>query len=246
MGEDESNRPRKAIFSFITPSTTVRASYSVQKRSFIKALQRHRWFDEGELLDTMEKGVMYPIIHYAEVCPNGNKPPMSLQDPAALGQEFILKQGLYAEVKYSSPPSILRKAPGAKEEPIYHRAYIFMGFKKLDSHFSEVLEDSWKDWTSARYIFMNLSDEFGLKRLSFYRRMAPRDPDMFMYIMTVECDSVTSKNQIRLLDFVQRFRVERMMGYLSVYKVERMIPSTANVINGLLNEAVDGEGKVNI
>ncbi|GFV51750.1 uncharacterized protein TNCV_1321061 [Trichonephila clavipes] len=56
MGEDESNRPRRAIFSFITPSSTVRASYSVQKRSFIKALQKHRWFDEGELLDTMEKG----------------------------------------------------------------------------------------------------------------------------------------------------------------------------------------------
>lgn len=39
--------------------------------------------------------VMYPIIHYAEVCPNGNKPPMSLQDPLALGQEFTLQQGEY-------------------------------------------------------------------------------------------------------------------------------------------------------
>ncbi|GIX73734.1 uncharacterized protein CEXT_149901 [Caerostris extrusa] len=56
MGEEAGSKPRKAIFSFITPSTTVRASYSVQKRSFTKALQRHRWFDEGELLDTMEKG----------------------------------------------------------------------------------------------------------------------------------------------------------------------------------------------
>ncbi|GFQ89502.1 uncharacterized protein TNCT_49911 [Trichonephila clavata] len=187
---------------------------------------------------------MYPIIHYAEVCPNGNRPPMSLQDPAALGQEFILKQGLYSEVKYAIPPNF-RKAPTTKDEPV-HKAYIFMGFKKLDSHFSEVLEDSWKDWTSARFIYMNLSDKFGTKRLSFYRRMAPRDPDMFMYIMTVECAWVTSENEISLLDFVQKFRVERMMGYLSVYKVERMLPSTANVINGLLNEAVDEKGKVNI
>lgn len=194
----------------------------------------------------MEKeGVIYPIIHYAEVCPNGNKPPMSLQDPSALGQEYILKQGLYTEVKYSSPPSILRTA-SSKDDPGHHKAFIFMGFKRLENYFDEVLEDNWKDWTSARYIFMNLSDEFGLKRLSFYRKMAPRDPDMFMYIMTVECVSVTARNQIRLLDFVQRFRVEKLKGYLSVYKVERMIPSTANVINGLLNEAVESEGQVNI
>lgn len=121
-----------------------------------------------------------------------------------------------------------------------------MGFKKLDSHFSEVLEDSWKDWTGARLVYMNLSDEFGLSRLSFYRRVSPKDADMFMYIMMVECDSVTSKNQIRLLDFVQRLRVERMMGYLSVYKVEQLIPSTANVINGLLTDAVDSSDKVSI
>ncbi|GIX84621.1 uncharacterized protein CDAR_552101 [Caerostris darwini] len=245
MGEEAGSKPRKAIFSFITPSTTVRASYSVQKRSFTKALQRHRWFDEGELLDTMEKGVMYPIIHYAEVCPNGNKPPMSLQDPAALGQEFKLQQGLYSEIKYSCPTT-LKKISSSEDDLVSHKACIFMGFKKLDSHFSEVLEDSWKDWTGARIIYMSLSDEFGLSRLSFYRRVAPRDADMFMYIVMVECNSVTSKNQIRLLDFVQRLRVERMIGYLSVYNVERLVPSTANVINGLLTEAVDGEGKVNI
>ncbi|KFM77707.1 hypothetical protein X975_06413, partial [Stegodyphus mimosarum] len=245
MGEDAASKPRKAIFSFITPATTVRASYSVQKRSLTKALQRHRWFDEGELLDTMEKGVMYPIIHYAEVCPNGNKPPMSLQDPMALGQEFTLQQGLYAEIKFSNP-GIFQKISTPQEDISTHKACIFMGFKKLDSHFSEVLEDSWKDWTGARLVYMNLSDEFGLSRLSFYRRMAPKDADMFMYIMMVECDSVTSKNQIRLLDFVQRLRVERMMGYLSVYRVDRLVPSTANVINGLLTEAVDSAGKVNI
>ncbi|KAG8184767.1 hypothetical protein JTE90_019363 [Oedothorax gibbosus] len=244
MGDDA---PRKAIFSFITPASSVRAPYSVQKRSLAKALQRHRWFEEGELLDTMEKGVMYPIIHYAEVCPNGNKPPMSLQDPTALGQEFTLQQGLYSEIKFSSPglvPKISSKGGG--DSGVSQKACIFMGFKKLDSHFSEVLEDSWKDWTGARLIYMNLSDEFGLSRLSFYRRMAPKDADMFMYIMMVECDCVTSKNQIRLLDFVQRLRVERMMGYLSVYKADRMKPSTANVINGLLTEAVDGDGKLSI
>lgn len=157
---------------------------------------------------------------------------------------IIFISGLYAEIKFSSP-GIIQK-PGPKDDLIRHKACIFMGFKKLDSHFSEVLEDSWKDWTGARLVYMNLSDEFGLSRLSFYRRVSPKDADMFMYIMMVECDSVTSKNQIRLLDFVQRLRVERMMGYLSVYKVEQLIPSTANVINGLLTDAVDSSDKVSI
>lgn len=241
--EDQS-KYRKVVFSFINPSTSVRASYATQKKSLTNALQRHRWFEEGSVLDTMEKGVMYPIIHFAELYPNGNKPPVSLQDPLALGQDYTLQQGVYSEIKYSSPGNFRKHVdPGGDG---VHKACIFMGFKKLDSHFSEVLEDSWKDWTGARLIYMNLSDEFGLSRLSFYRRVAPKDADMFMYIMMVECDSVNAKNRIRLLDFVQRLRVERMMGYLSVYRFDRILPSTASVINGLLADAVDSAGKVNI
>ncbi|XP_015921180.1 uncharacterized protein [Parasteatoda tepidariorum] len=231
---------RNVIFSFITPSTRHH-----HKRSLIKALQRHKWFEEGDLLDTMEKGVLYPLIHYAKICPNVNKPPMSLQDPSALGQEYHLQQGLYAEVKFSSPIAAKKEEP---QEEVPRKACIFMGFKSLDSYFSEVLEESWKDWTGARLVYMNLSDEFGLSRISFYRRVAPSDEtDLFMYIVMVECDSVNTQNRMQLLDFVQRLRVERMMGYLSVYRVERLLPSTANVINGLLTEAVvDSSGKVNI
>lgn len=115
-----------------------------------------------------------------------------------------------------------------------------MGFKTLDDTFSDVLEDSWKDWTGTRLIYMSLSDEFGVSKFTFYRRQQPKDLDVFMYVVTVECDNVTARNKIKLLDFVQRLRVERMIGYLSVYRVtERKPPSTASLINGLLSEAVE-------
>lgn len=39
-----------------------------------------------------------------------------------------------------------------------------------------------------------------------------------MYIVVVECWNVTSKNLIHVLDFVQRMRVERLNGYISLYR----------------------------
>ena len=39
-----------------------------------------------------------------------------------------------------------------------------------------------------------------------------------MYIVCVECWNVTNGNLIHMLDFVQRMRVERLNGYISLYR----------------------------
>ena len=56
-------------------------------------------------------------------------------------------------------------------------------------------------------------------RIVFYHRVSPaNDLDLFMYIVLVECWNVTPKNLIHVLDFVQRMRVERLNGYISLYR----------------------------
>ena len=56
-------------------------------------------------------------------------------------------------------------------------------------------------------------------RIVFYHRVSPaNDLDLFMYIVVVECWNVTPSNLINILDFVQRMRVERLNGYISLYR----------------------------
>lgn len=96
--------------------------------------------------------------------------------------------------------------------------------------------DTWKDWTGARYIYMYLPDDLGLRRISFYHRQLPDDLDLFMYLVIVECHGITNKDkQIRLLDFAQRMRLERMTGYISVYageKIEKVKSVSPYEMNG--------------
>jgi hypothetical protein len=96
-------------------------------------------------------------------------------------------------------------------------SYIFLGFKTLDTTFNSVLEDNWKDWTGARAIYLNLSSDFGLSKICFYRRILPNELNTFMYILIAECTNVNDRNRILLLDFVDRFRLQRLCGYLTVY-----------------------------
>lgn len=86
---------------------------------------------------------------------------------------------------------------------------ILMGFKRLDNYFSEVLEDSWVDWTGARFLYLNLSDDFGLKSVRFLRRIRPNDINMFMYIVIAECAKVNQSNKLGIMDFVQRSVIYR-------------------------------------
>jgi hypothetical protein len=52
--------------------------------------------------------------------------------------------------------------------------------------------NTWKDWTGARHIYLNLPDELGLTRISLYQREAPHSLSPFMYIVFVECRGITS------------------------------------------------------
>ena len=45
----------------------------------------------------------------------------------------------------------------------------------------QVLEDTWKDWTGARHIYLFLPDILGLERISLYRRVEPEAGHMQLF-----------------------------------------------------------------
>uniref|UniRef100_A0A1B6D5Y4 DUF7153 domain-containing protein n=1 Tax=Clastoptera arizonana TaxID=38151 RepID=A0A1B6D5Y4_9HEMI len=201
-----------ALFSFIVPTHCERIAYNDGYHPLKTALCSH--LKNGFFLNTKEKGVMYPVIHFTDDRESLKK---QLTDELNLENEYVLHQGVYREVRSIRPENITKNGNVVQPQ---HIGYIVLGFKSLDKNFNQVMVDSWKDWTGARYIYMYLPDELGLTRISFYHREAPDSLNMFMYIVLVECQGiVTKEHQLRLLDFAQRIRVERMSGFVSVYGV---------------------------
>lgn len=67
--------------------------------------------------------------------------------------------GLYEEVKRIEPDFAF-----SPRDNIDTRAYIILGFKTLDTGFSSVLEQTWRDWTGARAIYLRLHNDFDLSK----------------------------------------------------------------------------------
>ncbi|GBM16816.1 hypothetical protein AVEN_9400-1 [Araneus ventricosus] len=228
---------RAAIFSFIAVKEEL--PYNTQKYFLAKGFQSNTFFEHGELLDTFEKRAFYPMVH-CFTKPRSEVKDLVLLKANALGEEFILKQGVYVESKSHHNPRPIND-PAFKDDT----AYIFMGFKSVDLTYNENLEQSWKDWTGARLVNSCLRNEFYINRYSFFHRIQPPDPELFMYVLMIECHNVNNSNVTYLLDFVQKLRVERVFGYLTVYRREALA-STSAIIKGILSEQDEYGGKVDI
>ncbi|EEC19416.1 conserved hypothetical protein [Ixodes scapularis] len=220
LGSPSPESRSSAVVSLLSHARTPKVPYSEQKRSLSAALlDDARFASNGELLQTMEKGVMYPVVHLLEL-----PGPFAPLDDQLLGQDyfgdhFALQQGIYEEIRQH----VLYDQKHYTRPNERNTAYILAGFKVLDGTFRDVMEDNWKDWTGARSLYINLNQEFGLHRFSLFRRTCPSaDFATFSYVMLVECRSVSADNAVGLLDFVQRFRSHRMSGYLSVYAVRHL------------------------
>lgn len=210
-GEEEKPKGPLVVYSFVVPlNTEDKVNYKEQQAVLRKALRAH--LPKGLLLETREKGVLFPVVHFKEE-------PFALQKTTfneELSTDIALHQGVYREVRCITPEDQLTNWSPSPSP--HHKGYIVLGFKSLDNSFNKVMVDSWKDWTGARYIYMYLPDVLGLSKITFYHREAPDSLDMFMYIVLVECNTITTpERQMILLDFAQRMRVERMSGYVSVY-----------------------------
>lgn len=119
--------------------------------------------------------------------------------------------------------------------------WLIIGYKSLEKTLDSTLEATWKDWTGVRHIYLNLRHDFEICKISFLHRVYPQDNlDLFMYIVLMEIGNVDDKNTIWLLDFVQRMRVERMKGFITVYtEVEREISSIDDEYYKYINEDIN-------
>ncbi|KAG8195988.1 hypothetical protein JTE90_028962 [Oedothorax gibbosus] len=237
--DDLSNQAK--VFSFIqVKEETEELPYNTQKQLLAKGFQAKKIFENGELLDTLEKRALYPMVH-CSMKPLSDIEDISLLKSDGLGAEFILRQGIYVESKRHLAPARIKGTTGYNDDVVY----IFMGFKSVDITHNENLEQSWKDWTGARIVNTCLRKEFYISRYSFFHRIQPPDPELFMYILLVECHNVKNTNVTYILDFVQKLRVERVFGYLTVYRKEQLA-STSAIIQGILSEPDEFGGKVDI
>ena len=98
------------------------------------------------------------------------------------------------------------------------RAFIIVGVFNLDPGYAYGLERSWRDVTGARTIYHHLHNEHDLCRILFLERTnKTTDIDLFAYLVMVECRCVHAHNRQKILDFVQRMRVERINLFISIY-----------------------------
>ncbi|KAK3923651.1 FYVE and coiled-coil domain-containing protein 1 [Frankliniella fusca] len=215
-----------AIFSFALPAKQAKLTYKEQQKAIRAGLGGAPALASGSTLTTLEKGVLFPVVHISDsgaffqrYLDTGH-----LLAEDALGPDFALHQGSYQEVRCIAPEGAELAAPPL-DAPGPARDYLLLGFKGVDESFGQVLEDSWKDWTGARHIYLFLPDVLGLERISLYRRIEPDSMQLFKYLVLARLgpapdDGPASKAQELLLDYAQRLRVHRISAYLSVYRSE--------------------------
>ena len=201
----------------------------------------------GQIWQTLESGGMalikwvtinafnlivnYPVLHYLPLRDRNDFSASNQQ----IGGHFNLLELLYEEIQRIQLPVIACASNGSslghgQSSSLSHSAnssalnntnhkcaHIFLGLKTLDKTFNIVLEENWKDWTGARHLYLNLSSDFGLSKICLFRRILPNDSNSFMYILIADCTHINDKNRLLLLDFVDRFRLQRLCGYLTVY-----------------------------
>ncbi|XP_063610492.1 uncharacterized protein LOC134784372 [Penaeus indicus] len=172
---------------------------------------------DGLLLRGMESGVQFPVVHVSEVVPDNQRVTGQsfLSQHDSPGAEWVLQRGVFEEV-VTWVPELLVTCPS--DPSLWARCYILLGFKTLEGELDPRMEALWREWTGALYIYCNVSDDLGLKRLSFFRRRSRPHPAIFSYVVLVELDTVTRDNCLHLLDFVYRMKMRNMSGYISVYQ----------------------------
>ena len=149
---------------------------------------------------------------------------------------------MYKELKRVIPPDawIHTKSDGSVSDLPNRPTWIVLGYKSLEKTLDSSLEATWKEWTGARQIYLNLRHDFDIQRISFFTRVHPQDNlDLFMYLVFMEIGNVNDHNCMWLLDFIQRTRVERMKGYLTAYmEVDGFSSTLSNDLYKYLAEEV--------
>ncbi|GAB6031385.1 hypothetical protein CHUAL_009167 [Chamberlinius hualienensis] len=197
-----------------------------RKISFLQAAQNvSTQFGPGLLLKTIEKGVRYPIVHIG--IPTSNYDFEVETDKYDSRSSLINDtnlQGVYqqmAKVTVDLFGNALDDIGGFNNDPSVHweKFYLVLGFHQLPFRpFTETTEINWKDWSLARYLFLNTPDDFGLSQITFYKRQYPHDYGLFLYMVILECSHIKPMAQLKLKDFTNRVRADKLPAYMALYQ----------------------------
>ncbi|XP_037086063.1 uncharacterized protein LOC119106765 [Pollicipes pollicipes] len=172
-------------------------------------------FVTNETNDMFRRGGQFPVFHLEESQSAlrqilGTRPD---QTPF-LAKNFITpstltRQGLYRQV---------HRFEFEEADPnVADTACILMAFKSMQTEPDRELVQHWKSWTGARGLMVDFGSDVAAQSASFYVREGPADLDVFMYIVIINVFT-TGDSWCMIRHLVQRFRVERQFGYISVYK----------------------------
>lgn len=240
------------VFTFIDNHSNGFGPFMDLYRQVVNGVQKHRAFCEMILLKCVEKHVTQPYIYYAtfrnneEVNASNQYFWVDISNEVQLGDKFRRKLGCYKELdsfvvaqkRRSTPLSPLALTPTLRRLYDY-TGYIVIACKVLEDSDTHDFECIWKGWTGAEYICHKMPKEFGLTKITLYKRWS--EDNIFMYVCTVECSNILNpSHSVRVLQFIEAFRL-RISAYTALYKAESIRKaSDPETVSNSSTKTVDG------
>ncbi|XP_043208362.1 uncharacterized protein LOC122373966 [Amphibalanus amphitrite] len=216
------NMPAACLTFFVPPND----GSDTTNRELLSRIRRTGKFDRSgttfvttEPNDMYRRGGQFPVFHVEE-SPAALRPLLGdgpgqprLLPPGLIDDRTITQQGLFRQVHKFEFDDV---SPESGET-----ACILMAFKSMQQQHDPELITHWKTWTGARGLLVDFGTDVAPRSAAFYVRQRPERGDQFMYVVLIHVH-VTEDTWCIVRHLVQRFRVERQFGYISVYKEHRL------------------------
>ena len=129
---------------------------------------------------------------------------------------FVTLEKIVSRLPHNKEPvcsTKMEKYVGPEE-----RRYVILAYKTLEDNSNLGLETSWKQWTGATELVAGLSTMYKISNVQFLKGLSIT-PCAFQYVVVVEIfmDQKWKQTDNYALDFLQKFRIKRMSGYLALY-----------------------------
>ena len=151
-------------------------------------------------------------------CDEEETKPMFDSDPdkRPIEDYFVTLEKIVSRVSHNKEPicsTEMEKCVQPEE-----RRYVILAYKTLEDNSNLGLETSWKRWTGATELVAGLSTMYKISNVQFLKGLSIT-PCAFQYIVVVEIfmDQKLKQTDNYALDFLQKFRIKRMSGYLALY-----------------------------
>ena len=98
------------------------------------------------------------------------------------------------------------------------KRYVILAYKVVDNNNESKLERNWRQWTGTTELLKGLAITY--KILSVWCLKGVNvTPDIFKYVVIIELsiDKLNNQGDNYALDFLQKFRIKRMSGYVALY-----------------------------